>query len=194
MERQQGTTLEKISPDHCNRYRFAAAVIKTGSFILDAACGIGYGSRMMQDAGNVVTGVDIDAGAIAAAYKYYPGPTYKRKDVMLPVCGRFDAVVSFETLEHLPNPERALDAFHTCMPPDGLLIVSVPNQERYPFKAENFANDEYPHLRHYAPEELDELLLVNGFEVNGRWCQASKYSDVSPGTNGMFLVYVSRRR
>lgn len=150
---------------------------------------------MLYDAGLMVLGVDICEEAIDKARACYPGPVYVQRDIAdLKIPVTFDAIVSFETLEHLPDPAEALNIFARGLPHDGLLIASVPNEERYPFNPDVFANDVYPHLCHYTPEEFDALLKANGFMVESRWCQIGKRSDVTPGTDGMFLVYVSRRR
>ena len=42
-----------------------------------------------------------------------------------------DLVVSFETIEHVPNPGRFLDECARVLVPGGKLIVSTPNKEVY---------------------------------------------------------------
>lgn len=184
MERQSGV----IRADHVNRYRFAANRLHEMS-VLDAACGVGYGSRMIYDAGNRVQAVDASLEAIEVATRVYPGPEYIHSRIEnKPWRGRFDATVSFETVEHLPDPESALKSF-----PGDYLICSTPNELLYPFRAENFKGEEYPHLRHYTPDELTQLLTNSGWIVNERWCQKSKVGEVEIGTEGIFLVYVCGR-
>lgn len=159
-----------------------------GSLVLDLACGCGYGSRILHDAGAQVTGVDIDADAVAHAERHFPGPMYlrARAEVMR---GDYDALVSLETLEHLDDPASMLRAVRAP-----LLVASVPNQERYPFDAARFAGDTYPHKRHYTPQEFTELLEGAGYKVQQRWCQRSKIDDdVVRGTDGAFLIYIGRR-
>ena len=153
--------------------------------VLDAACGTGYGSKILHDAGSIVTGVDIHQPAIEFAKEHYPGPYYLRRDLS-EVEGEYDTIVSFETLEHVDARQVLKNFRRKCKS----LICSVPNEKFYPFSAERFARDEYPHLRHYLPDELDELLSSSGFEVKSRHCQKTKTSDVEDGTEGMFLVYV----
>ena len=190
MERQLGTTLEEIRIDHVNRYRFAAKRF-TRRYIVDAACGCGYGSKILFDAGNTVIGVDKDAGAIEHARRYFAGPTYlcaDVNDINPPSEERNCCLVSLETIEHLND--------HSYLRHPGYeeLIASVPNEEHYPFKAEKFAGETYPHLRHYTPGEFDDFLNDCGWAVEGRYCQQNKWSDVEPGWEGAFLVYVCRRR
>lgn len=74
-----------------------------------------------------------------------------------------------------------------------LIIASVPNEERYPFSAERFAGDKYPHKRHYTPDQFHSLLNDAGFVVESRWCQKDKQGEVVKGTDGIFLIYVARR-
>jgi SAM-dependent methyltransferase len=186
MERQLGR-LEEIHKGHVRRYEFAANLVSGD--VLDAACGCGYGSRMLMDAGCNVVGIDIDEKTIVYAKKNYSGPEY----IVCNVCpdekfslGYFDWVVSFETIEHLPNPGKALRAFRECAEN---LIVSSPNSDHYPFRPESYAGDMYPHLRHYSPKELEDLLNSCGWEVVGRYGQAQKIKHVDE-REGPFQVMV----
>lgn len=145
---------------------------------------------MLRRAAPVVVGVDRSANAINWAEEYFPGPVYIRGQIEdAPWAGKFDTVVSLETLEHLKDPKPTLDAFRQAC--SGVLVASVPNEERYPFKAENFARDESPHFRHYTPLQFQELLEASGFRVIERFCQKDKLGQIHGGTDGMFLIYVA---
>ena len=53
-----------IEAEHHARYRFAGAVV-SGRRVLDAGCGVGWGSQVLLDYGaGSVDGVDIDESAI----------------------------------------------------------------------------------------------------------------------------------
>ena len=185
-ERQVSPSLSGIHPGHIERYRFACQHAK-GS-VLDAACGCGYGSKMLHDSGCEVTGIDLEAEAIDYASQHYKGPGYLVGDVQSVIPAGFDWVVSLETIEHLPNPEAALKNFRASKN----LVVSTPNEERYPFNPDKFRGDRFPHLRHYTPEGFETLLKDAGWEVVGKFCQRQKTSPVELGTDGMFLVYLCR--
>jgi 2-polyprenyl-3-methyl-5-hydroxy-6-metoxy-1,4-benzoquinol methylase len=187
-DRQYGRGLDEIRPDHLRRYALAASYVS--GRVLDAACGCGYGSFILQKAAPVVVGVDRSAQAIGWAEEHFAGPEYIRGQIEdAPWAGQFDTVVSLETLEHLRDPKPALDAFRASC--SGVLVASVPNEERYPFKAENFVRDESPHFRHYRPTEFQELLEASGFKVIERFCQKDKLGEIHGGTDGMFLIYVA---
>ena len=183
MERQLAPDLSGIHPGHLERYFFAKD--RVSGTVLDAACGCGYGSKIMHDAGSFVTGIDLSMEAIDYARANYPGPEYIRADVSK-YSGQYDWVVSFETLEHVPNPEVALRNFRQSR----RLIVSTPNEELYPFSKWKNDGDDYPHLRHYTPRELDDMLKACGWKVLERFAQEKKVSKVTVGTYGMFLIYV----
>lgn len=187
--RQYGRRIEEIRPDHIKRYQFAHSTVHTGAKVLDAACGCGYGTWLLYQKSDRVTGLDISNHAIEWADKYWIGPQYIQDDIQTAEIEKYDVIVSFETLEHLADVENVLRKF--CQSTK-LLICSVPNEEHYPFKAEKFADDEYPHLRHYIPSEFDELLTKCGFKIESRHHQKNKKSHVEPGTDGMFLIYVCR--
>lgn len=186
--RQWGTNYYEIAPDHVLRYQFALGFAK--GRVLDAACGCGYGSRMLSTVAEEVVGVDADEDAISWAKAHFPGPSYLRGRIEeVPWEGEFETVVSFETIEHIKEPQAALQAIRrACI---GTFIASVPNEELYPFKAETFANDASPHYRHYTPLEFKALLSSAGFTVTKMLRQHSKVKPLLVGgTDGQVLIYV----
>ena len=188
--RKYGTQYRDFRTDHLNRYRFAAEYLQ-GGVVLDAACGCGYGARILDEMGYTVTGADIEPEAIAWAKEYFGGPDFAVCDIekMLPV-GEYDSVVSFETLEHLQHPDAALTNFRLVAK---RLIASVPNEEVWPFEADHFSDDAYPHQRHYTPQQFESLLTSCGWDVVDRFTQINNRKPdtaVIDGTHGRFLIYV----
>ena len=185
--RQWVKTTHSARPDHVRRYELASRY--ASGRVLDAACGCGYGSKILLQNAQLVVGVDYSAQAIHWAEEHFQGPYFiqgRLEDE--PWTGRFETVVSLETIEHLKDPKEALQAFRrACV---GTLIASVPNEDFYPFKAENFAKDESPHFRHYRPQEFEDLLKDCGFKVFERFCQKDKKGEIYAGSEGMFMVMV----
>jgi SAM-dependent methyltransferase len=181
MDRQVQPVLTDIHPGHLERYLFAGK--RVSGFVLDAACGVGYGSFMLSEVAEV-TGMDIEPEAIEYARTHYAGPDYRLGDVQQQD-GAYDWVVSLETIEHLPYPNLALAGFRAS----DNLIVSTPNELEFPFRPEDHVDSNYPHLRHYTPDEFEELLTSTGWKVVEKMGQKTKESKVSRGT-GKFLVWV----
>lgn len=185
-DRQYGE-LSQIRPDHLQRYLFAASRLN-GKIVLDAACGCGYGSWILKKVQNQVTSVDVAPEAISYAQEHYKGPLYIQADITGGVAGKWDALVTFETLEHLKEPLSFLKNTQAQE-----IYASVPNEERNPFKPENFREDQYPHLRHYKPPEFERLLVDAGYREFEFFCQKDKRGALHPGTDGIFMLAVGRR-
>ncbi len=103
---------DHVEQEHLARYRFAQGLCR-GKRVADIACGTGYGSEILAE-----TALSVD-----------------RFDKEL-LCGnraidlekeawddRYDVIVSFETIEHLANPEFF---FENARRTTDLLIVSTP--------------------------------------------------------------------
>jgi SAM-dependent methyltransferase len=118
--------------DHYARYLFAAPLV-AGRRVLDIACGLGYGSHLLAQAGaQAVIGVDISPEAIAYAREHYAHERvlFECKDIValnIDTDGRFDVIVCFETLEHVPEVERSLDVLAGLLDKQGSLVISIPN-------------------------------------------------------------------
>jgi SAM-dependent methyltransferase len=154
---------EPLAAGHLARYEFARSQIRHGESVLDLACGVGYGAQMLSAAGGLVTGVDRDNDAVAYARHATGGNVvYACRDFfddapdVIPV-HRYDAVVSFETIEHLPAPLPVTLARLAALA-GRVVIGSVPLHE-------------WPGNRFHCHFEIDERDL----QVCGRWGRLELY-------------------
>jgi ubiquinone/menaquinone biosynthesis C-methylase UbiE len=169
-------TLGEIAYEHWHRYAFARAYVN-GKRVADVACGEGYGSALLARAGATVVGVDIAPDTIAHARSRYDGLANARFEegsaTALPFPdASLDAVISFETIEHLPREDqsRMLAEFDRVLTPDGILVLSTPNPIEYSI-ARQYCNPFHCH----EPErsELAEL-LGRAFPAQ-RWFRQRRY-------------------
>ena len=162
-DEQQG---ELVHAEHLARYLFAAQLASSRR-VLDAACGEGYGTALLSVGASSATGVDVDERTVEHARSRHPGPNFVAGDVReLPFGdGSFDLVVCFETIEHVPDPERVLAELRRVMAADALLLVSTPNKHQYlvenEFHEREFFHEEFVALLEARFERVDVLLQHN---------------------------------
>lgn len=153
--------------EHWHRYHFAAKLV-AGSEVLDVACGAGYGSALLARQALHVVAADISAETIEHARLAYSAPNleFRQADcAALPFPdASFDAVVSFETIEHIAAQEKFLDEVRRVLRPEGLFVLSSPNKLEYSDRR-GFSN-EY-HVRELYRDELATLLAPRF--PNVRW-------------------------
>ncbi|WP_340024940.1 class I SAM-dependent methyltransferase [Paenibacillus sp. FSL K6-1096] len=128
VKKNHGDVLE----EHLNRYRLAQKFVKDKR-VLDAACGAGYGSKMLQVAGaSHVLGVDIDEASLYNARKTYGHEqidyAYGNVNKLELEDNSFDVVVSFETIEHIDDGSVWIQESARLLKDDGIFIVSTPNR------------------------------------------------------------------
>jgi 2-polyprenyl-3-methyl-5-hydroxy-6-metoxy-1,4-benzoquinol methylase len=156
---------QSILQIHLRRYETAARYAK-GKRVLDIACGVGYGSKRLQLAGATsVVGVDLSQETLAEARKNHQIPGLQF------VCANaetfewpepFDLIVSFETLEHLPHPEKFIRRMSQLLAPGGDFILSVPLGETRHL-------DAY-HLHAFSQTDVFSLVEQAGFWVERSRC------------------------
>jgi SAM-dependent methyltransferase len=166
----------EIAHEHWHRYAFARRFV-TGRRVLDVACGEGYGSALLADVAQSVVGVDIAHGAIAHARESYASRPNLRfveaSAASLPLAdGVVDAVVSFETIEHLARDDqpRMLAEIARVLSPRGVLVLSAPNPAEYS-QARGYRN---PFHEHEPARDEMETLLGRAFAAQ-RWFAQRRY-------------------
>jgi SAM-dependent methyltransferase len=169
-ERFTPECVREIWYEHFHRYAFASSLVR-GRKVLDAACGEGYGSAMLAAVAASVTGVDISGSSIEHARGRYQASNleFLAADCLdLPFDDdSFDAIVSFETLEHLAEHDDLLQEFRRVLVPDGFLLLSSPDKAEYTDRQEQ--RNEF-HVRELYRDEL-ETLIGRHFPVFRLWGQ-----------------------
>ena len=154
--------------EHAQRYAFAATFLRPGCRVLDAGCGVGYGSAFLADqgAGRVVA-VDRSAEALTIGRQQFARAAIEWVEddcqtlERAAVFGPFDLIVNLENLEHLPAPERFLVAASGLLESDGILITSTPNRigvNRLRGLRHDAPSVNPFHSREYSSEEFRRLL------------------------------------
>lgn len=175
------------SDAHVARYIWAETFVRQGDRVLDAACGLGYGSYSLAELSKAraITGVDGSDYAIHYAQTNFC-PLTSKLDFFagyLPEClkgypdGHFDVIVSFETLEHVEHPEALLKEFHRLLSPGGRIIVSVPNdwsdetgEDPNPYHLHVYTLDKLRRQikQHFIPEALFQQ-IASGCKTTSAW-------------------------
>jgi ubiquinone/menaquinone biosynthesis C-methylase UbiE len=151
-----------VHGEHVARYQALLDIVK-GKTVLDIACGSGFGSKILSGSAKSVIGVDVSKPAVEYAKSKYPARNieYKVGDATeIPIDDQtIDVVASFETIEHIKDYRKFLREIKRVMKPDGLLVVSTPNDLE-------FSEGNQFHEHEFTRDEL--LKLVGGFFSNKR--------------------------
>ena len=125
-----------LMKDHLARYEYISQYCR-GKRVLDVATGTGYGANILRRNGAAeVVAVDREQGALDYAAERYgtDGLQWVHGDAYdLPFEREFDVVVSFETIEHLKEPEQFVVQCKKAVKEDGLYAVSTPENVGGPF-------------------------------------------------------------
>jgi 2-polyprenyl-3-methyl-5-hydroxy-6-metoxy-1,4-benzoquinol methylase len=145
---------------------------------LDIGCGPGIVSALLRKKGFEVTGIDIDAGALATARAQLPDAAFLRLDVLTDALpdGPFQVVTACEVIEHFDRSDqrRILREIDRVLAPDGHLIVSTPNtlslmsavgSVAYPFQGRRWDCGDATHRDVHNANSLRSTLAGCGFVI-----------------------------
>ncbi len=193
-------TGERVVPDkmavdiltytqHLTRYVFALNFC-AGKRVLDAACGAGYGLDLISSVASGVVGIDNSKESLEYAAKNYhfynkyfsfweadlEHASFEFLKGLLP----FEVITSFETIEHLENPDFFLSNVKNALADDGVFVFSIPN-----------TNPSLFHKQIYDIEEAKKLITNHFKKVN--WYGQSNI-DIGPCAPGItFFIGVARK-
>ncbi len=143
---------------HMFVYKFSSKYVKNKN-TLELGCGEGYGGFFLSNFTKNFVAIDIDAKTILNASN-----NYKKKNLIFKYfdatsqssIGKFDVVLSFQTIEHVKNVNKYLRTVLINLPKGGRFIFSTPNKTIRLKKGEKSYNKE--HFHEYTVEELKKLL------------------------------------
>lgn len=138
-----------------------------GGKVLDLGCGTGEGTAYIGvNTGWKLFGADLDYSALQIAQKNSQADIeWIQMDACQPAFknGAFQAIISIEVLEHLSEPFSYLSNVRRLLHPNGLFMLTTPNQLR----SSPTPGSRWPeHIKEYRPLELQALLSEFFSEVH----------------------------
>lgn len=194
-ERQMVPSFEMVRADHQNRYFFAKDRISKEAIskpnILDIACGIGYGSYILASnlPDSEITACDISEEALSYASYFYKHKNinYQREDIenCHQFSKKFDAIISYETIEHIPNPSKLLQLISKNLSDNGTAFISTPNEQTMPFNSTDF----HYHTKHFTLNELEKMVKDHNLCIKKVYSQHDRNIGTIMGdSDGIYLI------
>jgi 2-polyprenyl-3-methyl-5-hydroxy-6-metoxy-1,4-benzoquinol methylase len=158
---------------HLERYQYAANYIVPGT-VADIACGVGYGSHLLAEtqpeAVSRIIAVDLDKNSIDYARLKYGN---SKTDFIVADAETFQSpvalhnIVSLETIEHLPNPEKFVSNIAKQLVVGGRFIASVPvtpSMDANPY-----------HLHDFTAKTFKQMFIKEGLKEIHSFIQVQPY-------------------
>jgi SAM-dependent methyltransferase len=146
---------------HVAAYAAAAGLLPPDSPVLDLGCGVGHSFALLAPRETV--GVDLDAEALDGQERRTVVADMRK----LPFGdGEFASVLSVQSIEHVPDPEKVFAEVVRVLKPGGTAMFVTPN--RLTFARADEIIDPY-HYREYSPDELRSVCsgVFSHVEISG---------------------------
>lgn len=151
-------------------------VFKSGERVLDAGCGDGSILFALKKHFDIsLVGADFSEGALSNAAKNsirkgLSLESHKADTRNLPFDqNSMDKIFSLGVIEHLPDPQNAIDELARCLRPNGLLILMTPNKFSFGridrVVKRFFGVWRFGHQDEFSIEELSTMILKSGLKV-----------------------------
>ena len=145
--------------------------------VLDVGCATGYIAKKLKEQGCEVTGLDISPEAIKEARQVCDQAFVADVQVGLPneiKKSSFDYIVLADVLEHLTEPQNALQNLSPYLKPTGQVLISTPNIANYAVRLRLLAGRfdytesgimDRTHLHFFTHRSLIEMLDRAGYQI-----------------------------
>lgn len=170
---QEGNADYYLDPAQLDNFRdklaWVRSVLRDGATLLDAGANYGH---FLAVAGELyrARGFDISPAAVAWSRDRFGVDNRVASIYALPaeLAGPFDAIVSFDVIEHVDDPRRALRSMHDALQPGGLMFLTTPDAGSVVARllgARWHYLDPIQHIVLFNRRNLAQLLDETGFEV-----------------------------
>lgn len=136
--------------------------------VLEIGCGKGaFVERIHNELKLEVQGIELNSNAVEyARNKKLPVTQVDLADLVKEKEGYFDAVCTFQVLEHVSDPRQFLQSLIQLVKPNGKLIISVPNAESFPKYSKSNLLDQPPHhMTQWCKETFNSLTTIFPIQV-----------------------------
>ena len=205
-----GKTDPDLMNEHWARYQFAEPLVH-GKLVVDAGCGVGYGSAFLATSARLVLALDTSAEALGAAREEYAHP---KVALINADCGRLpvpdasvDVIAAFEVIEHMDDWQTLISEAARVLAPHGQLLVSTPNriysqesrEELNPFHVHEFEYSEFeselrkrfPYVMLFLENHSDAITFIPPQEEGVRTQLGGRERD--PESAHFFLAVCSKQ-
>jgi 2-polyprenyl-3-methyl-5-hydroxy-6-metoxy-1,4-benzoquinol methylase len=162
-------TSEQIVSDNPIHQRLFKAYVVAKDYIkgdvLEVGCGEGRGVSTLLENASTFTAVDKIADLIEGLQRKYPSGKFISMNIP-PLDGlkdnTYDAVVSFQVIEHIKDDLLFLKEIHRVLKPGGIALITTPNRKM------SLSRNPW-HVREYLSGELSSLAagIFSDVEMNG---------------------------
>src|SRR3989344_414053 len=199
-----------IGKDKIQCIRKALQLIGNHKKVLDIGCYNGYISKIIQEQGNEVIGVDMSDKAVELCKKKGFVCVQRDLEKKLPFHDEeFDAVFMGEIIEHIFDTDGLLREARRVLKKNGVLVLTTPNLAAPSRRIKLFfginpgiesgtlpLNKNSGHIRYFTCKALAELLERSGFKITKikgdvvllKIFKSYKAADIFPGLSWTIIV------
>jgi SAM-dependent methyltransferase len=157
-------------PGEAMRVEFVFRLLKGVSYErpLDAGCGDGYLASRLAEAGGKVWGTDLSLARLKVAHGLFPRLTLARSSIFDQPFGdrSFDVVMAVEVIEHLEDPESAVQEMKRLS--SRYVLVTVPYRGKLEVMRCPHCHQSYfldGHMQSFDEDRVERLLKNCGLAV-----------------------------
>lgn len=141
-------------------YEYTKGELHSDDRVLEIGFGEGYGTKMLAETCREIVAIDIEKDAVEYArnkygddkcsFQWYEGHTFPFDD------GSFDAVVSFQVIEHIKDDNHFISEIYRILKDGGRCYLTTPNRETRLKPGQKPWNRF--HMREYSHLQLADVL------------------------------------
>lgn len=145
---------------HLFAYEEVIKFLENDFKVLEIGFGEGYGTNLLSQYLDHITGLDVNKNAVNYAsvkygeenckFEYYNGHKLPYSD------NHFDAVISFQVIEHIKDDNQFVNEIQRVLKNGGKAVMTTPNRNTRLEPGEEPWNEF--HVREYSAAQLNELL------------------------------------